>query len=130
MGPNGREVEKGEHVIVFQANTAVGSRFSDLILGMGPMKVDKAAIGICILLVEALKPEDAGQNRVIAFLALPNPARQTAFETGEKRGTFANFFADDEVTSRGPVRSFLESGTIGRGGNRGREDRFSLIADS
>ncbi len=102
-GEDGGECKEGEHVLVFKPNAAVGGGTADEVFGVGAVKVDVALVGVGVLLVQAVEPEDAGEDGIVLFFAVPDGAGEAAFEVGVEGGAFADAFADEEVASGGLV---------------------------
>lgn len=100
----------------------MGGWFSDLVLGVGAVEVDVAAVGVAVLLFDSIEPEDAGEDGVVTGLALPDFPGKSPFEGGEKWSPLADFFTNEKFSGGRLVGALGESGSLGGGGDGGLEE--------
>lgn len=126
---DGDEVEEGKHFAVPQPDAAAGGGLANEVLGVGPVEVYVATVGIGVFVIQSVKPEDPGEDGVVCPFAVPDSAWAAALKAGVDGCPFANALAHDEVPCRGAMRSFLESDSVRGGGDGGGEGTAALVIE-
>ena len=96
----------------------MGGGLANEVFSVGAVEVDVASVGVRVLLVDSFQPEDTSEDGVVFSGAIPDRARESAFEGGVDGSAFTDFLTHDEVANWGLVRSFGEAYSISSGRDR------------
>lgn len=110
--PNGcadrREIEELDDILIFQANAAVAGAASDAGFVIGAVDVNVAVVGVRIVRLGAVQPEDAREHEIIlrVHARLPVADGLAGLKDRAARCCITMLFLHDEI----PKRCFVASG--------------------
>jgi hypothetical protein len=112
-------VEESNQIVIPHANAAMAGGRSNRFFVIGPVNVDETATCIGIVLFQAVEPEDARENKIVARRRrVVGRERDAAAEHRATRRVAADLLGDLEFAERSFHAAFFRAQAVARGRDR------------